>query len=158
MGGSWPVAGVPNLIEGQNCKATSPAVHAYNCIAWAAGDTQRWWWPDPMDAYWPPTVPCEVTVDAFLAAFATLGYQQVQDGSLESKVQKVALYCVAAGGKQTPTHAARQLANGKWTSKLGNFEDVRHDSPQDVEGLSMEPSTATWVVHAEVPISPAPHA
>ena len=26
---------------------------AYNCIAWAAGDTRWWWWPDP-NSYWPP--------------------------------------------------------------------------------------------------------
>ncbi|TAF36353.1 MAG: hypothetical protein EAZ69_10585 [Oscillatoriales cyanobacterium] len=26
-----------------------------------------------------------------------------------------------------PTHAARQLANGKWTSKLGWLEDIEHE-------------------------------
>lgn len=27
----------------------------------------------------------------------------------------------------TPTHAARQLENGKWTSKLGQLEDIEHE-------------------------------
>ena len=34
----------------------------------------------------------------------------------------------------TRTHAARQLPNGKWTSKLGKAEDVEHESPEDVAG------------------------
>lgn len=25
---------------------TSPEDRGYNCIAWAAGDLSRWWWPD----------------------------------------------------------------------------------------------------------------
>ena len=28
-------------------RVTSPAARDYNCIAWAAGDATRWWWPDP---------------------------------------------------------------------------------------------------------------
>ncbi len=32
------------------------------------------------------------------------------------------------------THAVRQLANGKWTSKLGKAEDIEHDSPDDIAG------------------------
>jgi hypothetical protein len=30
----------------------------------------------------------------------------------------------SGGGK--PKHAARQLANGRWTSKLGELEDIEH--------------------------------
>ena len=30
------------------------------------------------------------------------------------------------------THVARQLTNGKWTSKLGRCEDIEHDTPDDV--------------------------
>jgi hypothetical protein len=26
-----------------------------------------------------------------------------------------------------PTHAARQLPNGKWTSKLGRWQDIEHE-------------------------------
>ncbi len=32
-----------------------------------------------------------------------------------------------------PTHAARQLASGRWTSKLGKAEDIEHDL-HDLEG------------------------
>ena len=32
------------------------------------------------------------------------------------------------------THAARQLADGWWTSKLGPAEDIRHRTPQALAG------------------------
>ena len=32
------------------------------------------------------------------------------------------------------THAARQLPNGKWTSKLGRDIDIEHDSVDDIAG------------------------
>jgi len=36
----------------------------YNCIAFAAGETHRWWWP--MGAYWPEPAPRDETVDSFI--------------------------------------------------------------------------------------------
>jgi hypothetical protein len=106
---------------------TSPPTLDYNCVAWVAGDTTRWWWPDP-DAhndtsYWPPGVSEEETVEAFAAAFTTLGYAPASDDALEPGFEKLALF--AAGG--TPTHLARQLPNGRWTSKLGRREDIEHE-------------------------------
>lgn len=44
----------------------------YNCIAFAAGDTTRWWWPDQYTLdYWPPPVPREATLSRFIEAFST---------------------------------------------------------------------------------------
>lgn len=37
--------------------------------------------------------------------------------------QKVAFFVGANG---VPTHAARQLPSGLWTSKLGEWEDIEH--------------------------------
>jgi hypothetical protein len=31
-------------------------------------------------------------------------------------------------------HAAKRLTDGRWSSKLGDLEDVSHDSPGDVCG------------------------
>ena len=105
---------------------TSPATREYNCIAWAAGDAARWWWPDPdpdAAAFWPPGVPVLETLDALVAAFATLGYAPCLDEQPESGFEKVALFADAGA----PTHAARQLPGGRWTSKLGLCEDIEHD-------------------------------
>src|SRR5437773_1217674 len=94
--------------------------NGYNCIAWAAGKTDNWWWPiDDPSAFWPiPIDPLDpVTLDAFIKAFATEGYLVCADGSLENGFEKIAIY-VDRGGE--PTHAARQLLNGTWTSKMGS--------------------------------------
>jgi hypothetical protein len=59
---------------------------------------------------------------AFVAAYATLGFTPSTNSNLEPTVIKVAIY--ARSG--IPTHAARQLPNGNWTSKLGLSEDIEH--------------------------------
>jgi hypothetical protein len=102
---------------------TSPRTRLYNCIAFAAGETHRWWWP--VAAYWPAGIPNEETIDAFVAAFGTLGYSTCEDGNLETGFVKVAIYVDQSG---TPTHMARQLISGKWTSKCGSLEDIEHDT------------------------------
>jgi hypothetical protein len=116
---------LPNL--GQAFALTSPQDDRYNCIAWAAGDVTRWWWPDD-DSYWPATVERVHSLDAFLAAFQTLGYQPCADASLQPGVEKIAVYGDGSG----PLHAARQLEDGSWTSKLGPYEDIRHDKLEGV--------------------------
>jgi hypothetical protein len=115
----------PNL-ENEGYQETSTATEKYNCIAWAAGLSSQWWWPDPNGAYpWPEGEPRAVTIDAFLAAFATLRYQACDAGDLESGFEKVAIYSLDA----KPTHAARQLADGRWTSKLRKYLDITHGLP-----------------------------
>jgi hypothetical protein len=109
---------------------TSPSTPEYNCIAWAAGETERWWWPVAgFFAYWPPTIPLQETLDAFIKAFSTLGFIPCEDPHIEHGHEKIALY-VDENGK--PTHAARQLPNGRWTSKLGQSQDIEHE----LEGIT----------------------
>lgn len=103
---------------------TSQATVEYNCIAWAAGDTGAWWWPDPMNVcYWPPAIPRKETLDAFIKAYELLGYDICKDSNCEEGFEKIAIY-VDDNGK--PTHAARQVRSGRWTSKLGSLEDIEH--------------------------------
>lgn len=135
MPGSWPAHELPNLTAA-TCDVTSPVTNRYNCIAWAAGEDFRWWWPDSMGiAYWPPPVPREVTMRAFWEAFQTLGYSLCYSSSLEDGLEKVAIFgSQDQFGTTTPTHASLQLSSGKWSSKLGPFEDVCHEIPNDVSG------------------------
>jgi hypothetical protein len=100
---------------------TSPADDRYNCIAWTAQDQGRWWWPDG-DSYWPPGAPREETIAAFVAAYGELGFVPCDDPLLEPGYEKVAIYAVPDG---TPTHLARQLASGLWSSKLGRLQDIQ---------------------------------
>jgi hypothetical protein len=69
------------------------------------------------------------TSGAFILAFATKGYVQCTDGSLQPRLEKVAIY---VDSNDVPQHAARQLRNGKWTSKLGDYEDITHHDLLDV--------------------------
>jgi hypothetical protein len=68
-------------------------------------------------------VPNAVTLDAFIAAYGTLGYVPCDTSDFETGFEKIALYVAADG---TPTHAARQIDATKWTSKLGIWEDIEH--------------------------------
>lgn len=139
---SWPRAGFPipnqrfpNLIFGKNGnnKRTSWSTSRYNCTAWAADDPMRPWWPQSFNAYWPSNAINDNTIPAFVSAFQTLGYEVCADGSLEPGFEKVAIY---ARPDKKPQHAARQLRDGRWTSKMGlaYWPDIRHDTLDVVSG------------------------
>ena len=97
-----------------------------------AGDNQRWWWPDSQNIdYWSEGVPREVTLDAFIQAFQSIGYEVGASDNLKSGFQKIAIYADYTG---KPTHAARQLLNKKWTSKLGQDEDIEHETLEGIMG------------------------
>lgn len=141
----WEESDFPNLQEA-GYLVTSEVTPQYNCIAWAAGDDGRWWWPDPMEqAYWPPDIPREETLDAFIQTYAKLGSQPCENEELEPAYEKIALFASSNG---VPTHAARQLPNGSWTSKLGRQEDIEH-SLEGVEG----PAYGTVVRFMRRPLS-----
>jgi hypothetical protein len=113
-----------------NHRITSPATPDYNCVAWAAEDTEHWWQPG---RYWlPPDWPEEDTgLAALEQAFLAIGYADCSmDTHSEAGFVKVALY----GSGLFYTHAARQLSNGNWTSILGEDVDIEHHMPDDVAG------------------------
>jgi hypothetical protein len=124
-------AAFPGLAKG-DYHISSPRSPVYNCIAWAANDTTNWWWPGPNleDEYWPPGIVREPTINAFQAAFESIGYVRCADENLESGFEKIALF---ADAQRKPKHGARQLQNGRWTSKLGECEDIEH-ALHDLEG------------------------
>lgn len=119
---------LPQLI-GKDYRITSLDTNEYNCIAWAAEKIERWWWPTD-EAYWPPEATRNKSLTGFVEAFSKLGYSPCESAVFEPEFQKIAIFCDDEG---QPTHAARQLANGKWTSKLGRLEDIEHNLT-DLEG------------------------
>ena len=124
----------PNLTC-ENFSKTSEAVKSYNCIAWAAGRgeiEEEWWEPSSdIEHYWPPSVAKEYTSQCYREAFRTLGYEPCHDGAREAGWEKVALY---VDDNDTPTHMARQLPEGGWTSKLGKSIDITHKTVEALEG------------------------
>ena len=125
---------LPNNIFGrfeqlENFRVTSGRTTAYNCIAWAAGREDDWWWPHGR-GYWPLGKGSTEDVPTFEDAFRTLGYEPCTEGDWEQDVEKVAIYVK----DNKVTHMARQVANGLWTSKLGRAEDIEHENTIELEG------------------------
>lgn len=112
----------------------SPQAKHYNCIAWALHDTQQYWDPNMLPVrgyYWPPGVPQEDTVLAWVRVFEIHGHRECDAGDLEADFEKIAIFGKSDG---TATHVARQLDAGEWTSKLGKLEDIRHNTLAGLEG------------------------
>src|SRR5688572_7963693 len=120
----------PNIRSG--FRITSPQTPGYNCIGWAANDPHHFWWPGPT-AFWPKPHNSVPSVATFEDAFADLGYTTAYpDQLLVAGVEKVAIYINPQ--KNVVTHMARQLLSGQWTSKLGRFFDIEHETPECLNG------------------------
>ncbi len=131
-----------NLKDGEFEK-TSDSTPKYNCIAYAAEETHRNWWPvhhtmASNDVYWPDDVPRVRSLKNFILAFETLGYKPCDSADFEEGFEKVAIYVAdkpsADALKGAPLHMARQLDTGDWTSKLGGFIDISHKTLEGVTG------------------------
>ena len=126
----WLESRCPNL-SSDEYQITSPEATNYNCFAWAAEEDDFWWTPtgDPEDSVWPDGVPRELTLEAFIQAYGTIGYFPCDNSEVEPGFQKIAIYAKedSVNDAGQPTHAARQLPNGRWTSKIGYFEDIEHE-------------------------------
>jgi hypothetical protein len=134
MPGSWKPNEFPDLVPERHT-VTSKRTTRYNCIAWSVGLSDKQWWPDPWGVgAWFPGVPRAITLDAFARGYASVGYQPCDDGRFEIGFEKIALYAKAGPSGPMPTHAAYQLVNGKWTSKLGSLEDIEHSAEADLNG------------------------
>jgi hypothetical protein len=121
--------GFPRL--GEHFEVLAPATFTYNCIGWSLGISGSWVWPT------------ERGVVAYLHHFDALygyyGFQRVQglDYKRQPSHDKVLLYAVRnADGRIQPTHAALQMADGSWTSKVGTLPLIRHLHPHDLAGPS----------------------
>lgn len=115
---------------------SSDADTTYNCIAHAAGHQDAWWQPGPLTGgqryFWPDGVPEDSRFRSYVQVFQQLGYSPCTDGALEAGFEKVVIFADDLG---QGTHAARQLPNGRWTSKLGKHIDIEHA----IDGLDGAP-------------------
>lgn len=113
-------------------RETSPPTYDYNCIAWAACRNDQWWEPDPdFLLFWPDGIGRQYTLAAYIAAYQTVGFEVCTSGTFEFSVERIVIFVDATG---VPTHAARQLESGKWTSKLGSEVDIEHATPDALTG------------------------
>ena len=125
----WDLEGAFPGLRGSGYEITSEISDIYNCVAWAAGSDTAWWSYAPGN-YWPNEIPRSPEVSALVQVFDSLGFSHCDTDDLEAGFQKVGVYALSGEW----THAARQLDDGWWTSKVGQFEDITHASLQDLTG------------------------
>lgn len=135
----WLLQAFPGLKGDTGFRVTSKRTPVYNCIAWAYHYSDRWMWPHTtltslLDGvtYWPTEDISSDDVSTFIEAFKLKGYEICDSPEHEEGYQKIALYTVP--GTTRCTHAARELSNGYWTSKLGELQDIQHGTPFSLEG------------------------
>ena len=120
----------PNYQEGINGETTSGQTSLYNCIAYSVWNEFTYIWPDPDEEYaWPPTIPRNDSIEAFLEFYRLCGFEQCVDIVPEPGHEKIIIY--ELNGRVA--HAARQLNDRQWTSKVGDLTDVMHINPEVVE-------------------------
>ncbi len=122
-------SGLPKLNQ-FNSKLTSAQTPRYNCVAWSVCNDLVSLWPDD-DNRWPVGFSRTETLEAFLELFVSIGFLQCADGNLEPGFMKIALFVNLEG---VPSHVARQLGSGQWTSKLGILADIEHRELSLIEG------------------------
>ncbi len=118
----------PNL-SSEDFEIVDEPSDLYNCIAYAVGDIAKPWDPNGT-RYWPPWAPRNDRIDSLIAVFAGLepAYEQCESSQVEDGYQKVALYEVQGQAK----HAALQMPNGRWRSKMGRGPVIEHRSPESL--------------------------
>lgn len=118
----------PNSLS-EPFEISSPETTAYNCLAWAVHDSENWW--EPGEGYlWKEGIPEDGSIDSIVRFLQSFGFEIGNSPNIEDTLEKVALF---SNGDGYVIHLARQLPNGKWTSKLGASHDVEH-SLKSMEG------------------------
>lgn len=125
---------------GDNYEVMAPATVTYNCIGWSIGNSRSW--------VWPRSAGQPVTLSDFDALYRYYGFYRIAglDFTKQPGLEKVVLFALRKeDGATDPTHAARQLADGSWSSKLGSLPLIRHIKPEDVGGPTYGEPYAVYV-------------
>ena len=109
---------------GDAFEITSEATPTYNCIAWAIGETERWWEGGEFSGYyWPSDVPTSHALDSLELALRKIGFERSEVGAFDSRYETIAIF---EESDEEYSHVAKALANGHWSSKIGDAEDIEH--------------------------------
>jgi len=141
-------------VSGGNCPITSLPSPAYNCVAWALGFDDQFWWPVPWagGGQWPVHLARRDDIATFVELFRHFGFFPCLSTRLAHGSELIALYGLPLNESflvpNLPTlsqtdllgfqfrHVARQLPSGVWTSKLGLSFDMEHPDPVSLEGAA----------------------
>lgn len=118
----------PNLINEQNFEIKSLLTEDYNCIAWVQEIDDDW------IQIVEPDGKLVFAAKRYLDYFKNLGYVETPNKELESGVSKIAIYIDTSTDRFK--HVAKQMEDGRWKSKLGDWEDIEHDVAETLIGKS----------------------
>ncbi len=108
----------PNLTF-ESFKYTSEKTDDYNCAAWSIEIEDEW------IQFRDPKGMLDVSITTYINYFTNLGFSITNDKNFEEGVKKIAIY---KNEQDEFKHVARLMSNGKWTSKIGDWEDIEHDT------------------------------
>lgn len=122
----------PNLKIGDNFSYTSLKRRGFNCVAYALEFENKDW--DMLvfaKIYNLDKTQLDHSANGYAKIFSEkFGFEKCDNPNLEEGFKKIALY---ENNEGDFTHIARQMESGKWTSKMGNYEDIEH---YDLIGIS----------------------
>ena len=118
----------PNL-KPEDFDPVSEESEQYNCLAWAAGVNTEWWEPS-VDGVWPDWLAQDLSPETLIRLYESLGYERCDSSAREPGFEKIVIY----GDQAEYEHAARQLPDGTWTSKLGLGIDINHKTVECLAG------------------------
>lgn len=105
----------------------SPVDFNQNCFGYVLHRHE--WWEAGEGNCWPRGI-ADDSVTGWMRVLEQHGFATAANGSLQSGVEKIALYA----RDDEPQHVARQASDGTWESKLGWGWDIKHKTPDCLEG------------------------
>jgi hypothetical protein len=123
----------PNLLLGTNFCYSSYKKRGYNCVAYALGVENKDW---DMLVFAKMFGLNKNDLDHSANGYAIIfrekfGFEICQESEKEEGFKKIALYENNEGDFK---HLSLQLENGKWTSKMGVYEDINHRDLNSISG------------------------
>lgn len=120
----------PSLTK-DNYQETSRATSVYNCVGWVLGDETRWYEPtDSGQYFWLGNKSADYSLKSYTDMFTSQGFEVCEKSTPEDGFQKIALYVK----EKEFSHVALQVPSGRWSSKLGAWEDIEHDTLEAISG------------------------
>ena len=109
---------------GEGATVDSECDSSYNCVGWAMHDKNLW---DPLPSrihIWPNGVSRDGRLGSYVAMFQHEGFEHCAKDAPRDGYEHIAIY---VDRNAEFMHVARELPNGRWTSKLGGLNDITHD-------------------------------
>lgn len=118
----------------------APSTEAYNCVSHTLGQHRSW-----ID---PRTGPADNRFLYMDRLYNENGYRRLPslDYTLAPGKRKIIIYAATENGSvRKITHAALQMPDGTWTSKLGKLSLVKHAAPAALAGPNYGKPVAVYV-------------